>query len=504
MTYRRIVLLVAGLSLVACGGEPAPSTAPTVTSFQATPPSVLAGGATILSWTVSGDAPITLALTPGVGDVSGSNTAQVTPSATISYTLTATNAVGSDSDQVTVAVQQVVALRGTVIGLNGLPAGGVDVAVAGRPAGTTGSDGRFDAGTVPVPYDVSLHDASAQRGTTYLGLTIAEPTLLMLGPVTGPQHQTVVQGAVSGGFGYPEPSDGWTQVSFGSNETRLSRRATAATGGFEFDPLPWFGPLQTEGSLHALQWRVGASGMPTSYSGYAHRPATLRSTVPAHAGQELALLPIGQGLLSGTTRLPPGHTPLVRTLSEQFESGATMVLGAEWDFSETFSYPTPRLDDGTATLLAMSTGPSESGSMAVLPGLPDTSGGLELTLPAPSILDEPADGAAGIDPTTTFRWSSPAPRVHLVRFHTTGGPTFDVVTDATATTLPDLDALGLPLSEGTTYDWRVYGLEPYPHVDAVAATDDAFLSAWWTSAFYEPVRAATWSQSARRSFTTAP
>ena len=505
MTCRRILFLLAGAVLTACGGS-APSIAPTITSFQATPESVLSGRTTTLSWTVSGDAPITLDLTPDVGDVSGSNARQVAPAATTTYTLTATNDVGNDTAQLTVTVQPVVALRGTVIGMNGQPASGIDVLVHmdGRLPQTTGSDGTFDFGDIPTPYDVTVHDAAAEHSVTYVGLTLEEPILLMLGTTTGPQHQTVVQGEVTGGFGYPEPGDGRTRVAFGSDDARIDRRADATTGTFAFDPLAWAGPLQTEGRLHALQWRAGPDGLPTSYSGYAQQALTLESTVPVHAGQTLNVVPVDEGVVSGATPLPAGYSPFARTLSIQFDDGASIVVAGELGFSEGFSYRTPHVGDGDATLAAIAIGPSDSGGFAVLPDLPHATSGVELAVPIASTLSEPADGVAGVDTATDFRWSSPLKRAHLVRFQTCVAPTFDVITGDTSVTLPDLASLGVSVPRGAGYAWRVFGLEPYVNVDAVANSDDAFLSAWFYSPFYQPVRPAKLSQSSQRSFTTAP
>jgi hypothetical protein len=505
MTCRRILLLLAGVALTACGGS-APSLAPTITSFDATPTTVLAGGTTTLSWTVSGDAPLVLELTPDIGDVSGSNTRQVSPTATTTYTLTATNDVGSHSATLTLTVRPVVDLRGTVIGMNGHPASGIEILVhAGerRPL-STGGDGTFDAGDVATPYDVTVHDVAAEHSVTYVGLTLEEPTLLMLGTTPGPQHQTVVQGQVTGGFGYPEPADGWTQVAFGSDDTRIDRRADATTGDFAIDPLAWFGPLRTEGRLHALQWRAGPSGLPASYSGYVQQPISLESTVPVHAGQTLNVVPVDEGVVSGVTPVPPGYAPLARTLSIQFDDGASIVVATEPGFSEGFSYRTPHVGDGDPTLAAMAIGPSDSGGYAVLPDLPHATSGVELAVPVASSLNAPADGVAGVDTTTEFRWSSPVKRAHLVRFRSSSGPDVDVVTAASEATLPDLDPLGAALAPATSYTWRVFGLEPYANVDAVANTEDAFLSAWFYSPFFAPVRPAKVSQSSQRSFTTAP
>lgn len=66
--------------------------APVISSFTATPSSIVAGKSTTLTWSVSGAT--TLSIDHGVGTVSGTS-ATVTPSATTNYTLTATNAYGS-------------------------------------------------------------------------------------------------------------------------------------------------------------------------------------------------------------------------------------------------------------------------------------------------------------------------------------------------------------------------------------------------------------------------
>ena len=110
-THRRRLLgawaLAALLAaLVACGGPTPPSVeAPEITSFSATPEAIAVGDASTLAWTVAGSA--TLSLTDGTDPVaipSGASQVEVAPGATTTYTLTATNAGGSDTAQVTVTV----------------------------------------------------------------------------------------------------------------------------------------------------------------------------------------------------------------------------------------------------------------------------------------------------------------------------------------------------------------------------------------------------------------
>jgi hypothetical protein len=75
--------------------------APTISNFTASPANVAAGGNVTLSWTVSNAS--YLIVSPGPGAVRGAN-ATVTPSATTSYTLIATNAYGRTTATVNVTV----------------------------------------------------------------------------------------------------------------------------------------------------------------------------------------------------------------------------------------------------------------------------------------------------------------------------------------------------------------------------------------------------------------
>lgn len=109
----RTSIFAAVLLLTGCGGDgssPAPAppvsmppvqTAPSITSFSASPQTVAAGQNTTLNWAVTGASTITIS--PGIGTVTA-NSVAVAPSATTTYTLTATNAAGSVTATTTVTV----------------------------------------------------------------------------------------------------------------------------------------------------------------------------------------------------------------------------------------------------------------------------------------------------------------------------------------------------------------------------------------------------------------
>jgi hypothetical protein len=78
---------------------------PVISSFTASSSSVTPGSAVTLSWQVTAPEthPAELTISPGVGPVSGSSVI-VNPTQTVTYTLTATNQLGTDTAQVTVTV----------------------------------------------------------------------------------------------------------------------------------------------------------------------------------------------------------------------------------------------------------------------------------------------------------------------------------------------------------------------------------------------------------------
>jgi hypothetical protein len=80
-------------------------TVPQVLSFVANPPVIDVGGTTQLCWQVGGATSVTIA--PGIGSVNAQGCTAVSPTATTTYTLTATNSAGQIQANATVSVGQV-------------------------------------------------------------------------------------------------------------------------------------------------------------------------------------------------------------------------------------------------------------------------------------------------------------------------------------------------------------------------------------------------------------
>lgn len=86
---------------------------PTISSFKASPSSIVQGGSSQLQWQVTGAQ--TVAIDNGIGQVTASGTITVNPSATTVFTLTAKNQGGSITSTATVNVQQAVVTGNPVI-----------------------------------------------------------------------------------------------------------------------------------------------------------------------------------------------------------------------------------------------------------------------------------------------------------------------------------------------------------------------------------------------------
>ena len=131
MNAGKLGLLSVGLTLSLAACNLLPTGGPTLT-FTATPSTIMPGGSSVLSWSVTGT-PTSVTISggsPAIGNVTNDSDKRVTvtPSATTTYTITATDSSGTSTKTATVTVS-----GGT--GSGGLPGGGN---TASAPTGTFG------------------------------------------------------------------------------------------------------------------------------------------------------------------------------------------------------------------------------------------------------------------------------------------------------------------------------------------------------------------------------
>ena len=391
-TRRTLWAAIALAALVACQTGAGP---PQVLSFTADPVAITAGSSSTLRWRVTSATTITIA--PGVGDVSLTNATVVTPATTTTYTLTASGAGGSATAAVTVTVDTSVDVAGHVRGLDGRPAPGVLVDVIGVGAATTGVDGGFAIPGVQPPYTIHVRHPSEPLAVTYVGLTVPDPVLIVSGTPTGTAHTTYFSGTVSGGTNFPQPMGAVTRTTIASSAVRRTVDADGTTGTYRIPlatatppNLTWHG-ANVPAALHALQWFVGANGLPADYVGHGVRLFELKGGILAHLAQDMAMLNVTEGSVSGNTTVPAGYILGLRTLDVLYEEGGWVVPALELFPGPNFAYLTPEVPGVTIAIEALAEAPGGELSYAVRAGLPTSSIGVQLELPEVPTLNAPTD-----------------------------------------------------------------------------------------------------------------
>lgn len=87
---------------------------PVIANISASPTAIVAGGQTLLQWTVTGDASGNALIDQGVGVVPFSSNTYVSPSVSTTYTISASGPGGSDTDSAVVTVYQIPQISGNL------------------------------------------------------------------------------------------------------------------------------------------------------------------------------------------------------------------------------------------------------------------------------------------------------------------------------------------------------------------------------------------------------
>jgi hypothetical protein len=390
-----------------------------------------------------------------------------------------------------------VTVSGMAIGNDLQPVAGAQVKLTSGSFSVTASTdaaGGFSASGVPVPYNALLVVPALAEVTLYQGLTRPDPTLVSLGSLVPSHPAATVGGTISGGSALPLPPNARTRVAFGSAEGGGVGNADGATGAYQVGPS-WWGSPSTTGTLYALQWQYDAAGLPLSYTGFTSRTGVTLADGASLTGQDLTLVPVGSGQVSGSVAPPSGYTPSNRRFLLVFgaDQGAVELVretGAATAFS--FLAPSP---PGAGLLLVARASAGSALSTGYQP-LPTQGTGLSATLPPAAELAAPADGAVGVTPSTVFSWSPSPGGVSLLVVR--GSSTFVVVTAGALATLPDAASLGFALPPASVFSWYVFGVGPFSGIDAAAGRGG------YLGPFIQPAAALFQTQSPVRDLTSAP
>jgi hypothetical protein len=213
------LMLLACAVLTSCGGSsndsgpattsgttsasPPTGSAPTITSFKASPASVNAGSSSTLSWASTGAASISIV--PGTfTSTSASGSMVVSPALTTTYTLSTTNASGSTTSTATVTVIPVKSGGPLMITTTSCPGGTQGAAYAGCSIAASGGTLPFtfsvstNASYPTLPEGLSLNAATGQISSARIGAEGSYSPLLVVTDATNTQATVQIAFAITG------------------------------------------------------------------------------------------------------------------------------------------------------------------------------------------------------------------------------------------------------------------------------------------------------------------
>jgi len=361
---------------------------------------------------------------------------------------------------------QGITLSGRVQDRDAEPISGATV-LAGKSSVTSSSDGTFTIPGVVTPYDITAILPAQNTAVLYKGLTRPDPVLLYP-DVTGAERTATISGTV------PPAAGSVTVVLFVSSGRYAfgAGRADATTGQYALT-VRWHGSYDTDpGQLSLLRLTTDATGLPTSYDGYASRPVTI-SAGGNFSGNDFAAVELSdppEQSISGAIAVPASYALNARHLYVNFGRG-----GLYWEEanppSNAFTYTVPA-QSGVAFAVAAVAVDGSSRWSSFFRGISGNSSNVSIPLAAAPQLALPANGASGVDATTPFSWSQreeTGVNVFKVWPSNSTGPTYFVFTTAADANIPDLAAEGMGLTTGASYYWHIDRFFPVASVDDAAA-----------------------------------
>ena len=198
---------------------------PVISSFSSSSSTITSGSGTTLTWVVSGAS--SLNLDNGIGDVTGQTTKNIAPTATTTYTLTATNSAGlSVTAQVTVNVVPVIAppvissftaaspivINGSGTTLSWAVGGAISLSVDNGIGDVTGLSSKYVAPTTTVTYMLTATNAAGSvTATTTVTVASSAPVITSFNALPGTLflgESVELYAIFTGGTGYVEDPSG--------------------------------------------------------------------------------------------------------------------------------------------------------------------------------------------------------------------------------------------------------------------------------------------------------
>ena len=391
-------------------------------------------------------------------------------------------------------------INGKVLDALGQPLSGATV-VAGGKATATSAAGLFTTEDVHIPYDITVLTGDHLFVFTYQALTRSDPTL----PVELARSAKLasVSGQLTGQF-FPQPGSYVAAVAFSSREAIAMSVSAGRGGSFNFptqSPLVWGGPATTNGTLHALQWRVGSDLFPAEYQ-YGKREVGQLTDRGIYSRQDISLRPLANAPpLTGRISIPSDYSIISKLLYIRFDDHSMLPLLTDRSNTTSFSYALPNIAGASFTFAVLA---QRAAGQVVVVKTNLAPGSIAVNIPSGvSEAQAPLDSASAIGVGTSFTWSGAGGTYELELVPTdTSKPTYVVKTGAKSFTLPDLTQYGVTFPHGANYRWKVIGDLTFSNSDAATGAEGLDYFNQQISNKYK--RDFVQGASQLRSFTTVP
>lgn len=356
-------------------------------------------------------------------------------------------------------------IEGTVVGFAKQALAGLTVQL-GDAVDITDAEGKFSFSDIEPPYDITVLRGAEKEAHVFKGLSRIKPTLRLFNAIEPNAKQAGVSGSLSGGAGFPNSPTHISIVVFAAKNAVGSQVLFATQGpNFAFNTI-WYGAETLQGTLHALQWEVNASGLPLKYTGYAKKEISLTNAgltaVPA-----LTLKPLSTSFISTDITVPKGSALKQQTLYAQFSetTGFPLAIDISQTLQATFAVPDLGIPFGVQATVKKGNDESWFYKANITPGTVE-----KIVLPASVTLQSPSNAATGIDYTTEFSWTAYDKAIYVTSFQAqvASNPSYFIYTNETSTRIPTLNNVGFALPGGL-YKWSVLATGPYEDLDAFTA-----------------------------------
>lgn len=357
-------------------------------------------------------------------------------------------------------------VRGRVVQLSGGSVAFLPVAILGQGAALTDAQGNFTIRNVTTPYDIATGFSNGTQISMVVYRRLRRTDPLVVADVTAFDFSAQLSGTFSGGAGYPEPPNHFSDFNLTTDAGDTGGNSVDPTTGAFSHTASWpFSPNRT-GHLTAVQYAVNAAGQVNQFTGAA--TAEIGLVDGGSIFQPVALQPVPTTTLAGTYSYPPGYSLNRKELVIEAPAFAHIFLPDDTVDNGSFALAGPVINDRSNGVIIDAISATGSQSIVLRRNIAAGSSRLRIDVPPAPELIFPFSGSTGVDHDTLFLSTEFDRGIYFYQFDSNSGPDFVVVTDEPVAQIPDLSSLGASLAPSTAYSLSLLGIGVFEDIDGFA------------------------------------